>query len=86
MQVALGQQLFLDAAFDAFAKQKAIGQHHGGAPAVLEQLHDQHHKQVGGFAGAECGGEVGFDAVFFHAAERWVSDDAVHSLAWTPAN
>src|SRR5690606_25263122 len=36
VQIALGEQLFLDAAFAAFAKQKAIGQHHGGATPVFE--------------------------------------------------
>ena len=86
VQVALGQQLFLDAALDTFAEQKAIGQHHSGAAAVLEKVHDQHQEQVGGFAGTEGGGEVGFDAVFFHAAERRVGNDAVDPLARPPAN
>src|SRR5690606_30187341 len=86
VQVALGEQLFLDAALDAFAKQEAVGQHHGGAATVFEQVHDQHQKQVGRFAGAEGGGEVGLDAVFFHAAKGRVGHDAVHPVFGAPAD
>ncbi len=52
------EQFFLDAGLDAFAEQRAVGQDDGGAAAVLQQVHDQHQEQVGGFRGAEGGGEV----------------------------
>ena len=55
-----------------------------GAAAGLEQLHEQHEEQIGGFAGAELGREVGFDAVFFHAAERRIGDDDIHALLRAP--
>ncbi len=81
MQVAGLQQLLLDARLDAFAEQRAVGQHQRGAAAVLQQVHDQHEEEVGGFAGAEGGGEVVLDAVFFHAAEGRVGDDDVDAVA-----
>lgn len=77
---------FLDAALNAFTEEEAIWQHHGGAATVLEQVHDQHQEQIGGFPGAEGGGEVGFDAVFFHSAERRVGDDALDPLARPPVD
>jgi len=86
VQVALGQQLFLDATLDAFTEEKAVGQHHRSAATVFEQLHDQHQEEIGGFAGAEGGGEVSFDAVFFHATERRVGDNAVDPLFRAPAD
>ena len=77
VQVALGEQLFLDAAFDAFTEQEAVRKHHGSAAALFQQVHDQHQKQVSRFAGTEGGREVGFDTVLFHATERRVGDDTV---------
>ncbi|MNP35791.1 hypothetical protein D3C76_1291390 [compost metagenome] len=49
-------------------------------------MHDQHQEQVGSLTGAEGGGEIGFDAVFFHATEWRVGHDAVHALARAPAD
>ena len=78
------EQLFLDAGLDAFAEERAVGQHQAGAAAGLEQLHEQHEEQVGGLAGAELGGEVGLDAVLLHAAEGRVGDDDVHAVLGRP--
>jgi hypothetical protein len=80
VQVALGEQGFLDAGLDAFAEEGAVGQHESGAAAGLEDLHQQHEEEVGGLAGAELGGVVGLDAVLLHAAEGRVGDDDVHAL------
>ena len=80
VQVALFQQGLLEAGLHAFAEQKAIGQDHGGAALVLEQLDDEGHEQVRRFARAQVGGEVVLDAVFFHAAKRRVGDDDVDAV------
>ena len=77
VQVAFFQQFFLEAGFHAFAEEETIGQDHGGAALVFEQLDDQRHKQVSGFTGAKVAGKVVFDAVFFHAAKGRVGDDDV---------
>ncbi len=84
VQIALGEQGFLDAGFDAFAEERAIRQHESGAAAGLEDLHEEHEEEVGGLAGAELGGVVGLDAVLLHATERRVGDDAVHALLRAP--
>ena len=39
VQVALGEQGFLDAGLDAFAEEGAVGQHESGAATGLEDLH-----------------------------------------------
>ena len=80
VQVALFQQMFLEAGLDAFAEQRAVGQHDGGAATGFEQADEQRQKQVGGFLGAEVGGEVGFDAVFFTPAKGRVGEDDVHPV------
>jgi hypothetical protein len=49
-------------------------------------VHDQHQKQVCRFAGAEGGGEVGFDAVFFHATKRRVGHDHSPPGLWAPTD
>ena len=72
VQVALLHQMLLEAGLHAFAEQGAVGQHHGGAAVLLQQADDQGEEQVGGLAGLELLGEVGFDAVFLAAAERRV--------------
>lgn len=84
VEVALGEKGFLDAGLHAFAKKGAIRQHEAGAATGLEDLHEEHEEEVGGFAGAELGGVVGLDAVLLHAAEGRVGDDDVHSLLWAP--
>jgi len=84
VEVALGEQGFLDAGLDAFAEESAVGQNESGAAAGLENLHQEHEKEVGGFAGAELGGEIGLDAVLFHAAEGRVGDDDIHALFRSP--
>jgi hypothetical protein len=80
VQVALGEQFLLDAGFDAFAKERAVGQHNRAASAVFDQVHDEDEEQVGGFAGADGGGEILLDAILLHAAERRVGDDDIHAV------
>jgi hypothetical protein len=80
VQVALLQQLFFDAAFDAFAKQGAVGQHQGGAAVGFEDVLDEHQKQVGRFFGAHVGGVALFDAGLFHAAKGRVGEHHVHAV------
>ena len=84
VQVTLGEQRFLDAGLNAFTEERAVGQHQPGAAARLEDLHEQHEKEVGGLAGAELGGKVGLDAVLLHAAEGRVGDDDIHALLGRP--
>src|SRR5690606_11555134 len=48
------------------------------------QANKQRHKQVGGFAGAELGREVVFDAIFFGATERWVGNNDINPFVFTP--
>ena len=54
---------FLQAGLDAFAKQRAVRQNHGGTAAGLEQAHDEGEEEVGGLAGLEVFREVALDAV-----------------------
>ncbi len=84
VEVALGEEGFLDAGLDAFAEEGAVGQHESGAAAGLEDLHQEHEEEVGGLAGAELGRVVGLDAVLLHAAEGWVGDDDIHALLRAP--
>ena len=80
MQVALGQQLFFDAGFDALAKQGAVGQHQGGAATGLQDVFDEHQKQVGRFFGANVCRKALFNARLFHAAKGRVGQDHVHPV------
>ena len=80
MQVAIFQQFFFEAGFHAFAKEKAVGQDHSSTPLVFEQVNNERHKQVCGFAGTEGGREVVFDAIFFHATKGRVGDDDVDAV------
>ena len=84
VQVAFGEQRFLDAGLHALAEERAVGQHERGAAAWLENAHEEHEEQVGRLAGAELAWKVGFDAVFFHAAERRVGDDHIDALLRLP--
>ena len=70
VQVALLQQVFLEAGLHAFAEEGAVGQDHGGAAAGLEQADDQGEEEVGGLAGLEVLGEVALDAVFLACRRR----------------
>ena len=42
VEVALGEEGFLDARLHAFAEERAVRQHETGAAAGFEQFHDQH--------------------------------------------
>lgn len=84
VQVALGQQLFLDRRFDPFAEQRAVRKNDRPAPAVLKQREYQHQKQVSGFSRAELLRKIGFDAVLFHAAERRIGDDDIDAILRRP--
>ena len=86
VQVALLQQVLLEPRLDALAEQGAVGQHHGGAPAGLQQPHDQGQEQVGGFLGSKVLGEVALDAVFFLAAEGRVGQHDVDAVLLLPAD
>ena len=84
MQIAVGKESLLDACLHAFAEERAIWQHETSAAAGLEQLHDEHQKEVGGLPRAELGGEVRLDAILLHAAEGRVCHDHVHTFLWPP--
>ncbi len=59
---------------------KPSGSTTAARPWSLQQLDDQRHEEVGGFARAQVGGELVLDAIFFHAAEGRVGDDDVHPV------
>lgn len=84
MQIAIGQERFLDPGFHAFAEERPIGQHQASAAAGFEDPHQQDEKQIGRFAGAELGGIVRLDAVFFHAAEGGIGDDDIDAFLGPP--
>ncbi len=81
VQVALFQQVLLEPGLDAFAKQRAVRQHDGGATAGLEQTDDERQKQIGGFLGAEVRGEVASRCRPPPAAEGRIGEDDVHAVA-----
>ena len=81
VEVALLHQMFLEPRLDALAEQRAVRQHHGGAPARLQQADDQGEEQVGGLAGAEVVGKVVLDAVFLAPAERRIGEHDVDAVA-----
>ena len=82
MEVALLHQVLLEPRLHALAEQRAVGQHHGGAPARLQQADDQREEQVGRLAGAEVLREVGLDAVLLAPAEGRIGEDDVHAVRW----
>ena len=84
MEVAFLHQMFLQPRLDAFAKQRAVGQHHGGAAVRFQQAHDQGKKQVGRLLGAE-GREVVLDAVFLSPAEGRIGEDDIDALVLAPS-
>ena len=81
MKVALFEEAFFDAGFDAFTKERAIGEYDSAVSARFEKVDDEGEKEIGGFFGLEDGGEIGFDAGFFHAAEGRVGQDVVNTVA-----
>ena len=81
VEVALLHQVLLEPRLHALAEQRAVGQHHGGAAAGLQQADDEGEEQVGRLAGLEVLGEVALDAVFLAPAEGRVGQDDVHAVA-----
>lgn len=80
MEVALGQEFLLDPALHALAKECSVRQYDRCPATILEDMHDQDEKEIGGLAGLVHGGEVRLDPVLFHAAERRVRYDHVHPV------
>src|SRR6056297_1425453 len=80
MQVAVGQQRFLDPRFDAFTEQRAVGQNQTGSATGLENLHQQHEKQVSCFACLKLGRIVGLDPISFPATRRRISHYYVYTF------
>jgi hypothetical protein len=81
VEVAFLHQVFLEPGLHAFAKEGAVRQDHRRPAAGFEQADDEGEEQVGGFAGLEMLGEVGFDAILLAAAEGRVGEDDVHTIA-----
>ena len=80
VQVALLHQVFLEPRLHAFAKERAVGQHHGGAAVGFEDADDEGEEEVGGLAGLEVLGEVALDAVFLASAEGRIGENDVHAV------
>ncbi len=58
VKVKLRKQLLLDIRLRVVrAEQEAVGQHHGGAPAFLQSVHDDAHEKVGGLGVGKVGGK-----------------------------
>ena len=85
VKVALLQQVLLEARLHAFAEQRAVGQHHGGAALRFQQTDDQGEEQVRGLPRAEVLREVALDAVFLLAAEGGVGEHDVNAVLPRPA-
>ena len=80
VEVALFHQVFLEPRLHAFAEERAIRQHHGGAAFGFEDTDDEGKKEIGGLAGLEVLGEVALDAVFLAAAEGRIGENDVHAV------
>ena len=65
VEVALLHQVFLEPRLDAFAEQRAVRQHHGGAATGLSRRMMRARKRSAVSRGLEVFGEVAFDAVLF---------------------
>ena len=63
VQIALFHQVFLESCLDALAKQRAVGQHHGGAPTRLQQADNKSQEQVCGLLGPKLFRKVGLNTV-----------------------
>ena len=70
VEIALGEQRFLEPGFHSLAEEGAIRQDNGAAAAGLEQAEDQGEEEIGGFAGLIGFREIALDAVGFLAAKR----------------
>ena len=84
VQIAVGEQGLFDSRLHAFAEEGAVWQDEAGAAAGLQDLHEEHEKEIGGLTGAEFGGVVRLDAIFLHAAEGRIGDDHVHAFLRAP--
>ena len=80
VQVALFHQMFFQPRLDAFAKERSIGQDHGGAAIGFEHADDERQKEIGGFAGLEVLGEVALDAVFLTPAKGRIGENDLHAV------
>ena len=80
MEVAVLQELLLDARLHSLSEERPIGEDQSAAPTGFEQGHHEDEEQVGRLPCAERLGEVVLDAVLFHAAERRVGDDQIHAV------
>ena len=80
VEVALLHQMLLEPRLHALAEERAVGQHHGGAAAGLQQADDQGEEQVGRLARLEVLREVALDAVFLAAAEGRIGEDDVDAV------
>ncbi len=84
VEVAAGQQFFLEAGLDAFPEKGAIGQDHGRPSAILQQPDDEGEEEVGGFLSAEFLREVGLRAVFLYPTKGRIGEDDVHFVVCAP--
>ena len=84
VQIALGQQRFLDPRFDSLSKQRPVWQNQSSPTTGLEHLHEQHQKQIGGLARAEFRRIVRFNPVFFHPPKRRIGHDDIHPFLRAP--
>ena len=84
VEIALAQELFLDAGLHPLAEKRAVGEDQSRSAPVLEDPHDEDEEEIGGLAGSELGREVGFDPILFHPAERRIGHDDIHPFLWAP--
>ena len=82
MEVKLGKQLFLDRHFGVIrTEQEAIWQNDGAPAVLLQPIHDDRHKEVGGFAAAKVSREILFHALFFVATIRRIHQNDIEAVA-----
>ena len=69
MQVKFFQQLLFDSGLGIVrAKEETIRQNHRRPPVLPQTVHDDAHKEVGGFRIRQIGGEIALNIGFFRAA------------------
>ena len=80
VEVALLHQVLFEPRLHAFAEERPVRQHHGGAALRLQEADDERQKEVGRLAGLEVLGKVALDAVFLTAAEGRIGENNVHAV------
>lgn len=80
MEVAIGEEFFLDAGRDAFSEKESVWQYHSRASSRFQNRHNEHKEEERRFRRLELGGEIMDDAGFYLASERRIGNDRVDRI------